>query len=138
VIGMVDDREVLLDQVDDTSTGPQARAIAGGFRPRDDQARESTALPGAELGRSTGGPPGAQAGAALSSVCLLPSSDGAPINPEAIRHRMHGDVALKQFTSHGGATISKLRISRRRSASKWSQMASVCQSAVTAQPERRC
>jgi hypothetical protein len=94
---MVDDREVLPDQVDDASTGPQARAIAGDFRPRDDQARESTALRGAELGRSTGGRPRAQAGAALSSVCPLPSSDGAPIDPEAIRHHMHGDVTLKQF-----------------------------------------
>src|SRR5262245_47512463 len=33
VIGMVDDREVPTDQVDNASTGPQAGAIAGCFRP---------------------------------------------------------------------------------------------------------
>jgi hypothetical protein len=40
VVGMVADVEVVTDQVDDPPTRPQARAIAGGFRPGQDQARE--------------------------------------------------------------------------------------------------
>jgi hypothetical protein len=93
---MVDDIEVMLDQGDDSSTGPQARAIAGRFRPRDDQARQSTALPRTELRRAPGGRAGAQAGAALTSVRPLPSADGAPIDAQTLRHDMHGDITLEQ------------------------------------------
>jgi len=94
---MVDDIEVMADQVDDASTRPQAGAIAGRFRPGDDQARQAPALQGAELRRSTGRRPSAQPSGSLSAVRSLPSPDGAPINTEAIRHHMNGDVVLKQF-----------------------------------------
>lgn len=96
VIRMVDDIEVSTDQVDDSSTRPQAAAIAGRFRPGHDQARQSTALHDAELRRSPRGRPGAEAGAALSSVGPLPSPNRAPIDAEAVRHHMNGDITLKQ------------------------------------------
>ena len=96
MIGVVDDIEVVMNQVDDSPTRPQARAIAGRFRPRHDQARQPTALDRAELRRSPGGWPGAQASAALASVRPLPSADGAPIDAEALGHDMNGDVTLKQ------------------------------------------
>jgi hypothetical protein len=109
VIRVVDDIEVLMDQVDDSSTGPQARAIAGRFRPRDDQARQPTALGRAELRRSPGGGPGAQASAALTSVRPLPSADGAPIDAQALGHDMNGDIALQQVDR---AEASLLKFSR--------------------------
>jgi hypothetical protein len=93
---MVDDIEAITDQVDDSSARPQAGAIAGRFRPGNDHARQSTALRGVELRRSPGGRPGAEAGAALSSVGSLPSPDGAPIDAEAVSHHMNGDIPLKQ------------------------------------------
>jgi hypothetical protein len=86
VIRVVDDIEVVMDQVDDASTCPQARAIAGRFRPRDDQARQATALHRTELRRAPGGWPGAQGGAALTAVRPLPSADGAPIDAQALGH----------------------------------------------------
>ena len=96
VIGMIDDIEVVMNQVDDSPARPQARAITGHFRPGNDHARQSTALRGAEFRRSPRGRPGAEAGAALSSVGPLPSPDGAPIDAQAVRHHMNGDIALKQ------------------------------------------
>jgi hypothetical protein len=96
VVRVVDDIEVVMNQVDDSPTRPQARAIAGRFRPRDDQARQPTALGRAELRRSPGGGPGAQAGAAQASVRPLPSADGAPIDAEPLGHDMNGDVTLEQ------------------------------------------
>src|SRR5262245_25498563 len=96
VIGMVDDLEVSTDQVDDSSTRPPAGAIAGRFGPGHDQAHQSTALPGADLRRSPRGRPGAEAAPALSSVGPLPSPHGAPIDAEAVRHHMHGDITLQQ------------------------------------------
>jgi hypothetical protein len=96
VIRVVDDIEVVMNQVDDSPTRPQARAIAGRFRPRNDDARQSTALCRAELRRSPGGGPGAQAGTALASVRPLPSADGAPIDAEALGHDMNGDVTPEQ------------------------------------------
>jgi len=110
---MVDDREVLTDQIDDASTGPQAGAIAGGFWPRDHHARQATALRGTELGRSTGSRPGAQAGAPLSSMCPLPSPDGAPIDADAVSHDMNRDITLQQCDR---AESSSLELSR---ASLW-------------------
>jgi hypothetical protein len=97
VIGVVDDIEVAMNQVDDAPTRPQARAIAGRFRPRDDQARQSPPLGGAELRQSPGGRSGAQARAALASVRPLPSADGAPIGAQALGHDMNGDVTLEQL-----------------------------------------
>jgi len=96
VIRVVDDIEVVMDQVDDSATRPQAGAIAGRFRSRHDQARQSTALPHAEPRRSPGGRPGAQASAALLSVRPLPSADGAPIDAQTLGHDMNGDVTLEQ------------------------------------------
>jgi hypothetical protein len=97
VIRVVDDIEVVMNQIDDAPTRPQARAIAGRFRPGDDQARQAPALGRAELRRSPGGGPGTQAGAAPASVRPLPSADGAPIDAETLGHHMHGDVTLKQL-----------------------------------------
>jgi hypothetical protein len=109
VIRMVDNIEVLTDQVDDASTRPQAGAIAGRLRPGHHQTRQSTALRGAKLRRSPGGRPGAEAGAALSSVGPLPSPDGAPIDAKAVRHDMNGDITLKQVDR---AEASLLEFSR--------------------------
>jgi hypothetical protein len=97
VIGVVDDIEVVMNQVDDSPARPQARAIAGRFWPSDDQARQSLPLGGAELRRAPGGRPGAQARAALASVCPLPSADGAPIDAQALGHDVNGDVTLEQL-----------------------------------------
>jgi len=96
VIGMVDDIEVVMNQVDNAPTRPQARTIAGRFRPRDDQVCQSAPLGSAEPWRSPGGRPGAQAGAALASVRPLPSADGAPIDAQTLGHDMHGNVTLEQ------------------------------------------
>jgi hypothetical protein len=93
---MVGDIEVVMNQVDDSPTRPQARAIAGRFRPRDDQARQSTALCRAELWRSPGGGPGAQAGVAQASVRPLPAADGAAIDAETLGHDMNWDVTPEQ------------------------------------------
>jgi len=106
---MVDDIEVVADQVDDSPTRPQAGAIAGRFGPGDDQARQVPALCGIELRRATGRRPGAHSRASLPSVRSFPSPDRAPINPEAIRHYMNGDVTLKQFDR---AESSPLQFSR--------------------------
>jgi len=96
VVGVIDDREMVTDQVDDSPTRPQARPIAGRFGPRDHQARQSLPLRGGELRRSTGGRPGAQARTAVASVRPLPSADGAPIDAQALGDDMHGDVTLEQ------------------------------------------
>src|SRR4029453_5079932 len=90
VIRVGDDIEMVMDQVDDASTGLQPRAIARRFRPGDDQARQSTALCRAELRRSSGGRPGAQGGAALTAVRPLPSAGRAPGTPPAPRPHTHG------------------------------------------------
>ena len=97
MVRVVDDIEVVMNQVDDSPTRPQARAIAGRFRPRDDQPRQSTALHRTELRRAPGGRPGAQAGAALASMRPLPSADGAPIDTETLGHDMNGDVTSEQL-----------------------------------------
>jgi hypothetical protein len=97
MIRVIDDIEVVMDQIDDSSTGPQTRAIAGRFRPRDDQPRQSTALHRTELRRSPGGQPGAQASAALTSVRPLPPADGAPIDAQALGYDVNGDVTLEQL-----------------------------------------
>jgi hypothetical protein len=117
VIRVVDNIEVVMNQVDDSSTRPQARAITGRLRPRDDQARQPTALPLAEPRRPPGGRPGAQAGAALLSVRPLPSADGAPIDAQALGHDMNGDVTLEQAD---GAESSLLELSR---APRWAHAA---------------
>jgi hypothetical protein len=109
VIRVVDDIEVVMDQVDDASTCPQARAIAGRFRPRDDQARQATALHRTELRRAPGGWPGAQGGAALTAVRPLPSADGAPIDAQALGHDINWDVTLEQIDR---AEASLLEFSR--------------------------
>jgi hypothetical protein len=97
VIRMVDDVEVMTNQIDDSSARPQAGAIAGRFRPRDDHARQSPTLRGGELRRSPGRRARAQAGMALSSVRPLPSPDGAPIDAKALGHHMNGNVTPEQF-----------------------------------------
>ncbi len=109
VIGMVDDLELLTNQIDDPAARPQARAIADGFRPGDDHARESPPLRPRELRRSTGGPAGAQAGATLSSVHPLPSTDRTAIDAETLGDEMNGDVTLEQFSR---AESSLLELSR--------------------------
>src|SRR5262249_60112987 len=86
VIGVVGDLKVVMNQVDDSPTRPQARAIAGRFGSRDDQARQPLSLGGAELRRSPGGRPGAQAGAALASMPPLPSAGGAASRTPTPRH----------------------------------------------------
>jgi hypothetical protein len=96
VIGVVDDIEAVTNQVDDSPARPQARAIAGRFRPSDDEARQSLPLGGSELWRSPGGRPGAQASAALASVCPLPSADGALIDAQALGHDLNRDVTVEQ------------------------------------------
>jgi hypothetical protein len=94
---MVDDVEVGTDQVNDPSTRPQAGTIAGRFRPGDHQTSQSVPLGRGQLRGSTGGRPGAQAGAALSPVGALPSPDGPPIDAQALGHHMDGQVTLEQF-----------------------------------------
>jgi len=117
VIGVVDDIKVVMNQVDDAPTRPQARAIAGRFGSRDDQARQSLSLGGAELRGSPGGRPGAQAGAALASVRPFPSADGAAIDTQALGHDMNGNVTLEQVDR---AKSSLLKFSR---ASLWAHRA---------------
>src|SRR5215813_12661294 len=97
VVGMVEDLEAIADQLNESPTRPQAGAIAGGFRSGDDEAGQVPALDGAELGRSTGRWSRAETGGALSSVSSLPTPDGAPIDTEAVRHHMNGDLPLQQF-----------------------------------------
>src|SRR5439155_23894620 len=109
VIGMVDDLELLPNQIDDPAARPQARAIAGGFRPGDDHARESPPLRRRELRRSTGRRACAQAGATLSAVRPLPSTDRAPIDAQALGDDMNGEVTLEQFNR---AESSPLELSR--------------------------
>jgi len=93
---MVEDIEAIADQLDDSSTRPQAGAITSGFRPGDDEAGQLPPLYGAELPRSTRCRPRAETGGALSSVGPLPAPNGAPIDPEAVRHHMNGDLTLQQ------------------------------------------
>src|SRR3989442_4473422 len=109
VIGMVDDLELLPNQIDDPAARPQARAIAGGFRPGDDHARESPPLRRRELRRSTGRRACAQAGATLSAVRPVPSTDRAPIDAQALGDDMNGEVTLEQFNR---AESSPLELSR--------------------------
>jgi hypothetical protein len=106
---MVDNTEVMPDQVDDSSTRPQAGAIAGRLRPRDDEARQSTALRDAELRWSTRGGAGTQPVAAASPVRPLPSTDGSPIDAEALGHDMNRGVTLEEFDR---AEASSLELSR--------------------------
>src|SRR4030095_7142943 len=105
VIRVVDDIEMVMDQVDDASTRPQARAIAGRFRPGDDQARQSTALCRAELRRSSGGRPGAQGGAALTAGRPLPSAGGGAGGPRA--DRPPGARPRHERGCHAGASRSR-------------------------------
>jgi hypothetical protein len=94
---MVDDTEVMPDQVDDASTRPQTGAIAGHFRSRDDKARQSVALRGAELRWSTRRGTGTRPVATTSSVRALPPTDGPPIDAEAVGHDMNREVTLEQL-----------------------------------------
>src|SRR5262249_13470166 len=73
--------------------GTRGERRAGG----DDEASQVPALHGAELRRSIGRRPRAETGRALSSVGPLPTPDGAPIDPEAVRHHMNGDLTLQQL-----------------------------------------
>jgi hypothetical protein len=109
VIRMVGDFELTTDEVDDPSTRPQAGAIAGGFRAREDQPCQSAPLRRAEFRRAPRGRASAQPGAALSSVRPLPSADRAPIDAEALGHHVHGDITLEQFDR---AESSLLELSR--------------------------
>jgi hypothetical protein len=96
VIRMVDDPELTTDDLDQPSTRPQAGVIAGCFRPRHHDAGQSLSLCGAEFRGPTGRRTCAQAGAALASVGPLPTTDGAPIDAQALSHDMDGEVALEQ------------------------------------------
>jgi hypothetical protein len=106
---MVDDIEVATDEVDDPPARPQAGAIAGRFWPGHDEARQSLPLGGGQLRRATGGGPGAEADAALSSVRPLPATDRPPIDAEAFGHDMNREVTLEEFDR---AESSPLELSR--------------------------
>jgi hypothetical protein len=93
---MVEDLEVVPDEVDDPPAGPQAGGITGRFRAGHDQARQLPPLRRGELWRSAGRWARPQAGTDLPAVRAFPSTDGAPIHPEALGHDMHGDITLEQ------------------------------------------
>jgi hypothetical protein len=97
MVRVVDDVEVGTDEVNDPAARPQAGAVAGRFRSGHHEARQSLPLGGGQLGRSTGGRPGTEPDAALSSVRPLPSTDRPPIDAEAVSHHMNGDVTLKEL-----------------------------------------
>jgi hypothetical protein len=50
-----------------------------------------------ELWRSAGRWARPQTGTALPAVRAFPSTDGAPIHPEALGHDMNRDITLEQF-----------------------------------------
>jgi hypothetical protein len=97
VIRVVGHPEVPPDQVDDPSARPHAGAIAGRLRPRHDEARQATALRGAELRGTPRGGAGPEPGAPALPVRPLPPADGAPIDAEAHGHDMNRSVALQEF-----------------------------------------
>src|SRR2546425_6993414 len=84
VIRMVDDLEVVADDIDDPPARPEARGVAGGFRSGHDPARQLPPLRRRQLRRSTGRRACAQAGATLSAMRPLPSTDRAPNLPPGV------------------------------------------------------
>jgi len=109
MIGVVDDVEAVTDEVNDPPARPQAGAIAGRFRPGHDEARQSLPLGRGQLGGSARRGPGPKADAALPSMGPLPSTNGPPIDTEALGHHMNGNVTLKEFDR---AEPSPLELSR--------------------------
>ena len=97
VIGMVDDLELLTNQIDDPPARPQACAIAGGFRPGHDQARQLPPLRGRQLRRSARCWARAQARPALPPMRALPPSHGAPIDAQALGDDMNREITLEQL-----------------------------------------
>src|SRR5256885_15850589 len=97
MIRMVDDLEALPDHVDDPPARPQARGVAGGFRPGHDEARQLLPLHGRQLRRSARGWARAQTCPALPTMRTLPPPHRAPIDTKALGHNMHGDVTLEQI-----------------------------------------
>jgi hypothetical protein len=93
---MVDDLEAVPDEVDEPSARPQARWIAGRFRPRDHQTRQLSPLRWRQLGRSTRRRSGAQAGPALRSVRPFPPTHRASVDTEALGHDMNREITLEQ------------------------------------------
>jgi hypothetical protein len=106
---MVGNVEVVTDEVDDPPTRPQFRAIPGRGRPGDHEARQLLLLLGRQLRRAPRCRARAQAGAALASMCPLPSADRAPIDTQALGDDMNGKLALEQFDR---AKSSSLELSR--------------------------
>jgi hypothetical protein len=96
VIRMVDDLEVLADDVDDPPARPEARGIAGGFRPGHDHARQLPPLRGRQLRRSTRRWARAKAHPTLPAMRSLPPTHGAPIDTQALGHDMNGKITLEQ------------------------------------------
>ncbi len=90
MIRMVGDLEVAPDDVDDPPARPQARGVAGGFRPRHDQARQLPPLRGRQFGRTT------RRRAGLRTMRSLPSTHGASIDTQALGDDMHREVTLEQ------------------------------------------
>jgi hypothetical protein len=109
VIGMVDDLEVVTDEVDDPSAGPQAGRVAGRLRPSHHHAGQLPPLRRGQLGRSAGCCAGAQASPALASVRPFPPANRAPVDAEALGHDMNRGLTLKQFDR---AEASSLELSR--------------------------
>jgi hypothetical protein len=97
VIGMVDDLELLPDNIDDSPARPQARRVAGGFRPCHHQARQLLSLRRGQFRRSARRRACSKPGATTSSVRSLPSAHGAPIHAEALGHDMHGNITLEEI-----------------------------------------
>lgn len=109
MIGMVDDPKVVPDEIHNPPASPQARRIAGRFRPRHDQARQAPALRRAQLGRAAGGGAGAQSSPAVPAMRPLPPTDRASIDPKALGHDMNGEVTLQEFDR---AKTSSLQLCR--------------------------
>ncbi len=109
VIGMVDDLEAVTDEIDDPPARPQARRIAGRFRPRYHQAGQLPTLRRGQLGRPAGGRAGAQPGPALAPMRPFPPADRAPIDTEPFGHDMNWGVTLQEFDR---AEASSLELSR--------------------------
>src|SRR2546428_9822053 len=94
---MVDDFELVPDEVDDPPAGPQARAVAGFFRPRHDQAHQLTALSGRQLWRSAGRGARAKAAAATAAVRPLPAAAGEALHTPALRHHHKRGLTLEHI-----------------------------------------
>ena len=96
VIRMVDDLEVVADDIDNPPARPEARGVAGGFRPGHDQARQLPPLRDRQLRRPSRRRPRAKARPALPAMRALPPTHGAPIDTQALGYDMNWDITLEQ------------------------------------------